>query len=73
MRSSIFAAALVFFAAAFLADAPMAAGAAPESLQLTIYNQDLGMVKEVRTLELEQGINEVRLEAVAAARDLAIL
>jgi len=35
-----------------------AAGAAADELELTVYNQDLALVKEVRTLELERGIQE---------------
>lgn len=46
-----------------------AAGPARESVELTIYNNDLGLVKEVRTLDLKKGLNEVRLEDVAALLD----
>lgn len=38
-------------------------------MELTVYNQDLGLVKEVRTLNLKKGVTEVRLEDVAAQLD----
>ncbi|MGI6376125.1 MAG: DUF4139 domain-containing protein [Anaerolineae bacterium] len=45
------------------------AAAAATGVEVTVYSQNLGLIKEVRTLELEQGINEVRFSAVAAAID----
>jgi hypothetical protein len=36
------------------------------SLQLTVYNQNLGLVKEVRTLALDAGANRVRYTDVAS-------
>lgn len=38
-------------------------------ISLTIYNQDLGLVKDVRTIDLKQGLNDVRFEDVAARID----
>jgi hypothetical protein len=37
-----------------------------ENTQVTIYNNNLGLIKQTRTLELERGISEVRIEEVAA-------
>ena len=37
-----------------------------KSVELTVYNQNLGLVKEVRTLELAKGENEVRYTDVAS-------
>ncbi|MBN2172353.1 MAG: DUF4139 domain-containing protein [Candidatus Krumholzibacteriota bacterium] len=37
---------------------PVAAGAFADELELTVYNQDLALVKEVRTLILERGVQE---------------
>lgn len=36
------------------------------SIELTVYNQDLGLVTEVRTLDLQAGINQVRFSDVAS-------
>lgn len=38
-------------------------------VSLTIYNQNFGLVKDVRTIELKQGLNDVRFEDVAAQID----
>jgi len=35
-------------------------------VELTVYNQDVGLVKDVRTLQLEEGDNVVRFGDVAA-------
>ena len=35
-----------------------------EEVQLTVYNRDLGLVKEIRTLALDEGENEVRYSNV---------
>ena len=40
-----------------------------KAIELTVYNQNLGLVKEVRTFALEAGQNEVRYEGVAAEID----
>lgn len=37
-----------------------------EAVELTVYNQDLGLVKEIRTLRLEKGENQVRYSGVAS-------
>jgi hypothetical protein len=39
------------------------------TVELTVYNQDLGLVKEVRTIELAEGANEVRYTDVASRID----
>jgi len=57
---------LAFFTALCVATA---GAAEPENVELTVYNHDLGLVKEVRTLDLQKGLNEVRLEDVAAQLD----
>jgi len=40
-----------------------------QGVELTVYNQNLGLVKEVRTFDLEAGSNEVRYADVAAEID----
>ncbi len=40
-----------------------------QGLELTIYNQNLGLVKEMRTFDLEEGENEVRYAGVASEID----
>jgi len=54
-----------------LAQAPASPGSTdPQDVatgvELTVYNQNLGLVKEVRTLTLAEGTNEVRFTDVAA-------
>lgn len=44
-------------------------GATSEGTSLTIYNQNFGLVRDVRTLSLEKGVNFVRFSDVAAAID----
>ena len=53
--------------AAALGLAALATGlpAADEAPQITIYNQDFALVREVRTLRLKEGENEARLGGVA--------
>ena len=43
--------------------------AAPEGPEVTVYNSDIALVKEVRELSLEEGINEVRITDVPAQID----
>ncbi|MBY0357074.1 MAG: DUF4139 domain-containing protein [Candidatus Obscuribacterales bacterium] len=43
--------------------------APPQDISLTIYNQNFGLVREERTLDLTSGINNVRVEDVAATID----
>ena len=40
-----------------------------EGLELAVYNQNLALVKDVRSLELSEGLNEVRFVDVAALID----
>lgn len=40
-----------------------------KSISLTIYNQNFGLVKDIREIDLDQGINYLRFEDVAAAID----
>src|SRR5262249_29591855 len=42
---------------------------APQDTSLTIYNQNFGLVKDIRNVELKDGINYVRVEDVAAQLD----
>jgi hypothetical protein len=53
-------------AALLVAAFPGPAPAADEGPQITIYNQDFALVREVRTLRLKEGENEVRFGGVAA-------
>ncbi len=46
-----------------------AAAAQSEGVELAVYNQDLALVKERRSLDLVQGLNEVRFTDVAAQID----
>lgn len=47
----------------------LASASSPKSIELTVYNQNFGLVKEVRTISLRGGVEEVRLEDVAAYID----
>ncbi|MER3413476.1 MAG: hypothetical protein C4341_04420 [Armatimonadota bacterium] len=40
--------------------------AAPQSVEITIYNANFGLVKEVRSINVQQGRQELRIEDVAA-------
>ena len=46
-----------------------AAQAAGSGVELTVYNQNLALVKERRDLELDEGLNEVHFSDVAALMD----
>lgn len=46
-----------------------AAVLAPKSMEITIYNQNFALVKEIRVLDLRQGRQEVQVEDVAAQID----
>ncbi|HSJ52243.1 MAG TPA: DUF4139 domain-containing protein [Anaerolineae bacterium] len=48
---------------------PTPAVAQGEGVELAVYNQDLALVKDLRTLDLEEGLNEVRFDDVAARID----
>ena len=48
---------------------PMPAAAQEEGVELAVYNQDLALVKDRRTLDLEEGLNEIRFVDVAALID----
>jgi len=48
---------------------PLPAQAQGEGVELTVYNQNLALVKDRRALELEEGINEVAFTGVAAQID----
>lgn len=62
---------LALVAGTFVAKPALAEQATSESrgVNLTIYNQDFGLVRDIRTIELKQGISDVRFEDVAARID----
>ncbi|MDQ2985099.1 MAG: hypothetical protein M3R13_00060 [Armatimonadota bacterium] len=47
----------------------LAGVAAPQSIELTVYNVNFGLVKEIRTFDLRSGRQELRVEDVAAYID----
>ena len=47
----------------------LAGVAAPQSVELTVYNVNFGLVKEIRTIDLRAGRQELRVEDVAAFID----
>jgi hypothetical protein len=47
----------------------LAGVAAPQSVELTVYNANFGLVKEIRTIDLRAGRQELRVEDVAAFID----
>ncbi len=57
------------FVALMVRGAPPALQAQGEGVDLTVYNQNLALVKDRRTLELEEGLNEVAFRDVAAQID----
>ena len=40
-----------------------------EGISITVYNQNFGVVKERRTLELKEGVNDISFQDVAAGID----
>ena len=48
---------------------PPAAEAQGEGVELTVYNQDMALVKDRRTMALQEGTNEVRFTDVASQID----
>ena len=60
-------AALLVFAIALAV--PATAETAGEGVAITVYNSDLALVKDVRTIELERGVQEVRFPDVAQRID----
>jgi hypothetical protein len=53
----------------FLAGISIAAGASAREIQLTVYNNDLGLVRDVRDLDLQSGRGSVSIVDVAAQID----
>ncbi len=51
------------------AQAEVVTAAESEGVKLTIYNQNFGVVKDLRDIELKEGINYLRFEDVAAKID----
>lgn len=60
---------LALLAAALTCTTPSKLKAQAVGVDLTVYNQNLALVKERRTLDLELGINEVAFQDVAALID----
>ncbi len=60
---------LVAFLAVMVRGAQPALQAQGEGVDLTVYNQNLALVKDRRTLQLEEGINEVAFRDVASQID----
>jgi len=54
---------------ALAAGTPAAAETAGEGVAITIYNSDLALVKDVRTIDMDRGIQEVRFPDVAQRID----
>lgn len=40
-----------------------------KNTQVTVYNENLGLIRQTRTLDLKKGVSEIRLEEVAAKID----
>ncbi|VVB52355.1 Uncharacterised protein [uncultured archaeon] len=49
--------------------APVVMAEAPEKIEVTVYNTDLGVVKEYRSKYLDAGVNRILYEGVAALID----
>ena len=47
-----------------IAQSPSQAQAQPASIDLTVYNSDIGLVKEIRQFELQSGVNQVAVTDV---------
>ena len=58
----------VLLAMVFAAAAPSRASE-PGSVSLTVYNQNFALVKDVRSLDLQRGSQQVRIDDVAAFID----
>jgi hypothetical protein len=65
----ILALCLALLAAAVTCTTPSELKAQTAGVDLTVYNQNLALVKERRTLDLELGVNEVAFQDVAALID----
>ncbi len=47
----------------------LALASAPKAVEVTIYNNDFGLVKEVRSVRLASGRQQIRIEDVPSAID----
>ncbi|MEK6714854.1 MAG: DUF4139 domain-containing protein [Candidatus Omnitrophota bacterium] len=56
----------MFLTIVFMLIASFVSAAEKEGIELTIYNQNFGLVKDRRSLELKKGINNIRFSDVAA-------
>ena len=61
--------AVACMALAGIGQGPAPAAAQTEGVELAVYNQDLALVKDHRSLDLTKGLNEVRFADVAAMID----
>jgi hypothetical protein len=59
----------VFVLSILIALAACSALAAEPSVSLTVYNSDLALVKDVRMMEIEEGVHDVRFQSVAERID----
>ncbi len=69
MRPTILALTLLFAAPAFAQPSVVSDPESQQGVSLTIYNQGFAVVREVRPINLQQGMNLVRIEGVAAQID----
>lgn len=67
LAASIFLSSLANFLPAFSAETVPAGGS--QGVAITVYNQNFGLVKDTRNIDLTAGINYLRFEDVAAAID----
>ncbi len=58
---------LVFFVLTFVVI--IFAGQPIKNTQVTVYNDNLGLVRQIRTLDLKRGISEIRIEGISAKID----
>jgi hypothetical protein len=65
MKTKLFA----FFAIALAAIAPLFAQAPQKSVKVTVYNDNLGVVREVREIDLQKGISDVKIVNVPSMID----
>jgi hypothetical protein len=61
--------AVLLLVAIALTAAPAAVALGDEGVAITVYNSDLALVKDVRTIDLERGVQEVRFPDVAQRID----
>jgi len=60
---------LVLLSVPLAAQEKVVTASEPQAASLTVYNQNFALVREVRTVDLKEGVNWVRVENVAAQID----